>query len=280
VRYYREQYGDKELAWRARLLRIGRSISDDFVNWSEETIVIAPDELDEANCPAPNRVDFYSVSVFKYTPHIYIALLHIYSHWQAVIRENGSLDQYPGAIDVQLATSRDGIHWNRSPVRQPFIRLGPEGSFYSGMIFAQGSPLHLDDKLYFSVSCWDKAHWEKRVKPPVTSRAVLRLDGFISADSAYTGGELTTKPLVFEGRELQLNVATGAGGTVQVEIQDGASNPIEGFAVGDADEINGNYTGILASWNGKSDVSSLAGRVVKLRFLMRDSKLHSFQFLP
>jgi len=74
VRYYSEHYGDRELAWRARLLRIGRSISDDFVNWSEETIVIAPDELDEANCPAPNRVDFYSVSVFKYTPHVYIAL--------------------------------------------------------------------------------------------------------------------------------------------------------------------------------------------------------------
>jgi hypothetical protein len=34
------------------------------------------------------------------------------------------------------------------------------------------------------------------------------------------GGEFTTKPLRFEGSELELNFATSAAGSVRVEIQD------------------------------------------------------------
>ncbi len=120
---------------------------------------------------------------------------------------------------------------------------------------------------------------------------MLRRDGFISADAAYTGGELTTRPLVFEGSKLQLNMDSGAGGTVQVEIQDQAGNPIPGFALEDAGEINGNFLQVPARWRaevigkmrraeGDPDVGTLAGRPVRLRFVMRDARLYSFQFVP
>lgn len=109
--------------------------------------------------------------------------------------------------------------------------------------------------------------------------AVARTDGFIVAEAAYTGGELTTKPLVFEGTTLQLNVDTGAGGIVQVEIQDQSGRPLDGFTAADADEINGNYLRVAASWRGRSDVSALAGQPVRLRFIMRDARLYSFQFV-
>ena len=112
------------------------------------------------------------------------------------------------------------------------------------------------------------------------SRAVLRLDGFISADAAYTGGELVTNPLVFDGSKLQVNVDTSAGGLAKVEIQDENGSPISGFHAVDADDINGNFIRVLASWNGSEDVSSLAGKAIRLRFVMRDAKLYSFQFVP
>jgi hypothetical protein len=32
------------------------------------------------------------------------------------------------------------------------------------------------------------------------------------------------------------------------------------------------------AWRGKGDVSALAGKPVRLRFAMRDAKLHAFQF--
>ena len=70
---------------------------------------------------------------------------------------------------------------------------------------------------------------------------------------------------------------TSAGGTVRVEMQDASGQAIEGFTVADSDEINGNYTRVAVSWNDSSDVSALAGRAVRLRFVMRDCKLYSFQ---
>ena len=89
---------------------------------------------------------------------------------------------------------------------------------------------------------------------------------------------MTTKPLIFFGNRLELNVDTSAGGTVFVETQDETGNPSEGFTVKDADEINGNYIRKVATWNGSSDVSSLAGKPIRLRFVMRDTRLYSFQF--
>ena len=111
------------------------------------------------------------------------------------------------------------------------------------------------------------------------TRAVLRLDGFLSADARYTGGTLTTRPLVFDGDQLQLNLSTGAGGVLRVEILDGNGKPVPGFTLEEADGINGNYIRVLASWQGSSGLGSLAGKPVKLRFVMRDTKLYSFQFL-
>lgn len=281
VDYYHRVYGERKMGWRARLLRMGRSVSDDFIHWTPEEIVLAPDDVDEANSVAPNRVDFYSLPVIQYTSRVYVAFVSIYSHWEAKIKEDGSLSQFPGRADIQVATSRDGIQWNRSPGRTPFIRLGPEGSFWAGMLFVKRPlPSASDPRLEVYFDGWQKAHNDpaREGREPVRGVAVARSDGFIFAEAAYTGGELTTKPLVFEGKTLHLNADTGAGGIVQVEIQDQFGQPFEGFSASGADEINGNYLKVAASWNGRSDVSRLAGQPVRLRFLMRDARLYSFQF--
>lgn len=279
--YYHRVYGERKMGWRARLLRMGRSVSDDFIHWTPEEIVLAPDEVDEANSDAPNRVDFYSLPVIQYTSRVYVAFISIYSHWEAQIKEDGSLSQFPGRADIQLATSRDGIHWSRSPGRTPFIRLGPEGSFWAGMLFVKRPlPSASDPRLEIYFDGWQKVHNDpSRTGKPVRGVAVARTDGFIVAEVAYTGGELTTKPLVFEGTTLQLNADTGAGGIVQVEIQDQSGRPLDGFKAADADEVNGNYLRVAASWRGRSDVGGLEGRPVRLRFIMRDARLYSFQFV-
>jgi len=111
------------------------------------------------------------------------------------------------------------------------------------------------------------------------SRLVQRLDGFVSADAAYDGGQLTTLPMVFEGKHLFLNVDTGALGSVRVELQDGEGRIIPGFGQDDCASINGNYVERLVNWKGKDDLSALAGRVVRLRFIMRSTKLYAFQFV-
>jgi hypothetical protein len=111
------------------------------------------------------------------------------------------------------------------------------------------------------------------------SRVIMRLDGFVSADANYTGGWLTTPPLMFEGAMLELNLDTSAGGVARVEIQDASGNPVPGHTLDEADELNGNSVRMPVSWHGRSDVSNLAGDPVKLHFKLRNCKLYAFQFV-
>jgi hypothetical protein len=45
-------------------------------------------------------------------------------------------------------------------------------------------------------------------------------------------------------------------------------------------EIVGDDTARTVTWRGSSDVSSLAGRTVRLHFNLRDADLYSLQFRP
>ena len=293
--YYRKRYG---FEGRAMVLTAGRIVSRDFRTWTEEdaydwdepgfhpVLTISPDAVDQAGSPRGlTRMDFYGANVSKYAgiPDAYIALPNAYYHWKFDLSRKtwmGKPVQLPSTMDIQLMTSRDGIRWSRTPERRPFIRLGPKGSFWSSTLWP-GNVLVVGDEVWIYFAGLDVSHKEQSLlkSSGARSRAVLRLDGFLSADAEYTGGELTTRPLVFDGDRLQLNLSTGAGGVLRVEILDENGKPESGFSLAEADGINGNYIRVLASWRGSSGLGSLAGKPVQLRFVMRDTKLYSFRFL-
>jgi hypothetical protein len=300
--FHQKQYGlDVLVAGRL----VGRIDSNNLVKWGNESAVFATDFLDHAGLAKGyvgsdiedggsrknfgGGVDIYGGNVSRYTEasNVYIGLPTFFYHWDKIAKTVAGKKvkdfKYPGTLDVQLVTSRDGIHFHRAPQRKPFMRLGPHKSWYSRMLWPAGNVIRVGDELWVYFSGHDVAHnleQDLLVSNGAHGRAVLRLDGFISADAAYTGGELTTKPLIFSGEKLQLNVDTSAGGVLRVEIQDEAGQPIKGFTAADADDINGNYVRVPVSWKGRSDVRSLTGQTVRLRFVMRSCKLYSFQFLP
>jgi len=109
-------------------------------------------------------------------------------------------------------------------------------------------------------------------------RYTYRIDGFVSVRAPLSGGQIVTKPLVFEGRHLELNFATSAAGSICVEIQDEAGKPIPGFALSECPEIFGDSLDDLVQWKTGGDVGALAGRPVRLRFVLRDADLFSFRF--
>jgi hypothetical protein len=109
-------------------------------------------------------------------------------------------------------------------------------------------------------------------------RATLRTDGFVSIRAPYAGGEFLTRPLTFSGRELVLNVATAAVGSVRVEMQDAEGRPLPGYTLADAAEIYGNALERVAAWKGGVDVSTLAGQPVRLRFVIQDADLYAMRF--
>ena len=77
-----------------------------------------------------------------------------------------------------------------------------------------------------------------------------------------------------------MSCGLGAGGWAKVEIRDEQGLPIPGYSLDKAEKVAGNSVAKTVTWAGKSDVASLPGRPVKLRFVMRDAKLFAFQFSP
>jgi hypothetical protein len=83
----------------------------------------------------------------------------------------------------------------------------------------------------------------------------------------------------FRGVQLVLNVNTGALGEVQVEIQDENGSPIPGFSLAESDIIHStNQVSRPVSWTGSTAVDKLAGKPVRLHFVLRNADIYAFQF--
>lgn len=109
-------------------------------------------------------------------------------------------------------------------------------------------------------------------------RFTYRVDGFVSVHAPLAGGELITKPLIFKGNQLVLNYSTSAAGVLRVEIRDAEGNPINGYSLTDNDEIYGDAIEQVVRWQNRSDVSALAGKPVRLRFVLSDADLFALRF--
>ena len=107
--------------------------------------------------------------------------------------------------------------------------------------------------------------------------ATLRLDGFVSLDASGTG-EILTKPVVFDGRQLVLNLQCEPEGHAVVELLDEKGRAIPGFTRRECDQLAGDSVSGLVTWRGNADVGQLAGRPVKLRIRLRKAKLYAFGF--
>ena len=116
-------------------------------------------------------------------------------------------------------------------------------------------------------------------------RMTLRTGGFASLRARYSGGEILTRPLKFEGSNLVLNFATSAAGSIRLEIQDEDGSPLPGFSLAESPLIWGDEIEHTVRWKrshsqATSDepLSRVAGKAVRLRFVMKDADLYSLRF--
>ena len=87
-----------------------------------------------------------------------------------------------------------------------------------------------------------------------------------------------TRPLVFASGRLHLNFSTSAVGSIRVEIQDESGTAIPGFALEDNTELIGNRLDRVATWSERDDFSTLAGKAVRLRFVMKSADVYAMRF--
>lgn len=267
---------------------IRTATSKDFQTWTGQADLTYEDSPDQ---------HLYTNQILPYyrAPHLFMGFPMRYTDrgWSEPMKDLPGLEErearakasprYGTAItDGLFMTSRDGARFRRW--NEAFLRPGPrqKGSWvygdnliFWGMIETASSLGDAPNELsiFASEDYWQGGSVSFR-------RLTLRIDGFVSLWASARGGEMVTKPLVFDGGALTLNASTSGAGSIQVEIQDDAGQPIPGYALADCPEIFGDSLSLAVRWQGGGDVRPLAGRAVRLRFVLKDADLYAFQFVP
>ncbi len=279
--------------------RVGRLETDDLLKpWpyqstdpllsppSPENIaqVLSVDEGDGPYC------DIYTSAACRYpdAQDVYLMFPSLFRHFapsrQPWFRFEPGNDY--GLIELQMAVSRDGIHWER-PDRRPYLAMGLPDEWDRWLTMMGVGLIRHGNALYQYYWSTGRTHDSGILRPeydrslqPIAAIGALRqrLDGFVSADFACSGGTLTTPPLVFSGTHLHLNIDTGGMGTAFVEIRDAQGRPITGFTLADCEEIGGNFLKTPVRWKGKADLTALREQSIVLHISARRAKLYAFQF--
>ena len=264
---------------------VARIESDDYRHWSVPELVLSPDFQDGLN------MDFYNPGYSRYD-----------GAENAHFLFPTGLHHRDGRMKVQVAVSRDNRNWLR-PTRETFIPLGPPDSFDSYRIyvspgFVPAGKDHL--ALYYRAGNMPHGGDLNRLRPKNRTsrtgmgRVLLKRDRIVGIEAGPEEGTFWTRPLLFEGRRLVVNVEpTGPNPQLRVQMFGVGVQPAESSSRGkymqDApclgysfeeniplirDELDG-----VVRWKGGADLGQWSGKPVRLHFKLKDMRIYAFQFL-
>ncbi len=251
---------------------ISRATSDDFLTWSDGTV------MSYGDTPAE---ELYTNRTFPYprAPHIYISLPKRFTPGRRTLSDEeiqrfGLVEPYFNDVsDGVLMTSRGGTRYDRT-FMEAFLRPGAErANWVSRTNMAANGLVQTGDR---EISLY----YHQRYAQPAQylQQFTLRLDGFISLNAPYAGGETITRPFTFSGRRLVFNYDTSGPGDIRTELLTAEGTPIPGFTLDEATPIYGDELERTVSWGERHDLADLAGKPVRLRLVMRDADLYSLRF--
>jgi hypothetical protein len=274
-----KKYTKQQFSLRDRDVRV--ATSQDFVHWTAgQWVDWQPERMTQLYTSQtqlyPGAEHLRIGFPMRYIPH-----RGIFSELNARIAKSS---RYYATVytDTGLITSRDGRRFQIWP--EAVLRPGPTNeNWYYGFGSTALNLFETRSQLPGAAPEWsfyvqDHGSW---FGPGVTyNRYAIRKGGFVSASAPLSGGSFVTKPLRFRGDRLLLNYSTSAAGSVRVEIQDMAGEPLPGLTLQDCPDIFGDTVSGTVVWKNKPDLAGLAGRPVRLKFQMQDADLYSFQFQP
>ena len=212
-------------------------------------------------------------------PHIYLGIAARFMPGRQVLstEEANSLGVSPtyfnDCSDMVLLSSRGGNTYQRK-FMESFVRPGiglenwASRSNYPALNIVQTSPTHMS------------FYANQNYAQPTSNvhRYSLRIDGISSIHAEYDGGKMLTKPFLFEGNQLFMNYSTSAAGGLRVEILNKEGKAYQGFSMNDCIESVGNYIDDQIKWKSNRNLSTLKGKIVRLRIFLKDADLYSLKF--
>lgn len=267
-----------ELAYRD--VRI--TTSKDFVHWTAPELIT----FEDGNI----HIQLYTGMISKYKRgNMFLGLPTRYNNRPNDVE---SLEALPGwgglrkewieaknrggtvANDTGIMTSRDGRHFDRWDGAYMTTGLERVDNWAYGNGYISFFPVETDSDFDGEVKELSMYRVEgHNVARPKIIRYALRLDGFYSWHANYTGGTVLTKPVTFEGQELEINFSTSALGHVRIFVCDEDGNEIEGY---DSKKHFGDSLSRVIKF--EKPLSELSGKTVRLKFEIKDADLYAFKF--
>lgn len=267
---------------RGGLRSVARRTSPDGRTWGDDQLVLTRDWRD------PDYAQFLEICPVRVDGG-YIALVTVYD---AVIQ----------TMCLQLAASRDGLHWWR-PDRRPALPNAPLGDYGGGMIWQMHHPIVEGETLYVYYAGSEGLHGEihdSRLQPQIAvggdrvggmqkptlpfntalCRAAWEFDrlwALVASAGGATQGEAVTRPQQAAGRTLAVNARVKEGGALLAELLDGSGRPLPGFTADDCAAVTGDHHRTTFAWRGGAVAPAAAERV---RFVLRRAFLYGFAWGP
>ena len=263
---------------------MARCESNDLIHWRNEQIVLDTDDRDAppvGTIKENQRADgtryargrdrqIYGMTVTPYQD-LYLGFTVLY-------------DVLTARNWLELTHSYDGIQWRREPRREPFVPVGEEGAWDSGLIVwaTVGCPVHFGDYSYVYYGGSNCDHRRKIVA--LQDQGVLRSLGVVRVKrgrwvgyrAGVAEGYLLTKSFDLAHETISLN-ADAAGGTIRVEVCDERGQPHAGFGLDDSRPIRSDALACPIQFNDQS-LAQLRGRKVRLRIQLSQASAYGLAF--
>ena len=255
--------------------RLAVCASRNLRDWSMPRTCLYPDER--------SQPDYDMVYVFR-RHGLFIGL------YAEMFQETGRSE-----VVTHLATSRDGLRWERTWDREPLIPRGQPGSYDAGQVEPGLSPpidMGSEMLFYYYASPSGQHDWGGDESVALCR---LRRDRFMGQEAGEATGYLLTRQFVLEGSRLTINCSSPplpymkAGDGIRVavveaplweDMQAHNDRPVAGLTLEDCDPILTDDLEHVVTWRGSPDLGKVRGKPVYLRFQMRRASLFGFQVLP
>ena len=252
---------------------IARSTAPRLDSWPDDDVT----RLRFRDSP-PQHLYTNAATPYFRAPHIYVAFPKRHHPWRTRYLDS----PHPGLSESVFMASRNGVDWTR--YLDAFIPPGRDERNWvhrANLMLVGVHPTASDE-----ISLYINRHYT--FPTAYIERLTLRSDGFVSLRADYQGGEVITKPFIYEGEKLILNFSTSAFGSIQVEVQDPSGNPFPGLTLAESPLIFGDEVAYPVTWQRKEGegrwpgkgpaLKRHSGRPVRLRFVMKDADLYSLRF--
>ena len=286
----------KYLLFTRRVPNVPRDLSlyesYDLIDWEDRGRVLVPDEND-----LPEMFNLHGLAPFFYEDYCLgmLGTMNFLPGAELYSSNNRPPEDWPfkeiGAVDIQLAYSRDGREWSRPADRSPILSSGQDGDLDRFIIPARNGPIVLngDTWIYYSArkdrhTGWSQEEVLSKESGDAREIACCMLakmpeDHWVSLDAGGSEGFFVCKPWG-PPQEIFLN-ADAEGGSIEVELITPYGEPIPNFTREECVPITANGKDQEIKWkSGRSPVEfrlDYQGGILA-KFYLKNAKLYSYTF--